>query len=264
MKTKAAESRRGWTIDLSGRAAIVTGGTRGIGLETSRLFARTGCDVAMIFRSRTADARRAAEEVEAFGVSSLALRADLSRETEARRAVRSADRAFGRIDFLVNNAGIWPGAAIEAMALAQWDWTFAANMRSMFLATKYTVPLMRRRGFGRIVNLSSTAGQRGEALHADYAATKGAAISFTKSLCTELSGTGITVNAVAPGWVDTEMSAGTLTDRKRRKAIEREIPTGRVATAADIAAAIVFLCSDHAGQIDGEVINVNGGSVLAG
>jgi 3-oxoacyl-[acyl-carrier protein] reductase len=263
MKVRDSD-RQGWTIDLAGRAAVVTGGTRGIGLETSRLFARARCDVAMIYRSRASDARRAKESVEALGVRVLCVRADLSREAEARRAIGSARRAFGRIDFLVNNAGIWPGRAVERISLAEWERTFAANMRSMFLATRFAVPGMKRRRFGRIVNLSSTAGQRGEAFHSDYAATKGAAISFTKSLCTELAGTGITVNAVAPGWVDTEMSAATLGDRRRRKAIEREIPTGRVASARDVAAVIVFLCSEYGRQIDGEVLNVNGGSVLAG
>jgi 3-oxoacyl-[acyl-carrier protein] reductase len=257
-------SGKGWTIDLSGRVALVTGGTRGIGMAASLLFARAGARVAMVYRSRTADARKALRQVEAEGVRALGIRADLSREAQVRRAVREALSELGRLDFLINNAGIWPGGAVEKLTAREWDEAFAANMRSMFLMTKHAVPHMKRRRFGRIVNLSSTAGQRGEAFHSHYAATKGAAISFTKSLAMELSGAGITVNAVAPGWVDTEMSEPSLRDRRLRRNIEAEIPTRRVATADDVAAAIVFLCSDGARQINGEVVNVNGGSVLVG
>ncbi len=254
----------GFAIDLRGRAALVTGGTRGIGLSASRFFARAGARVAMVYRSREREARAALVEVAAAGPGAIALRADLAREAQARRAVERARERLGGLDFVVNNAGIWPGGAVERISLREWEEAFAANMRSMFLVTKFAVPPMKRKGFGRIVNLSSTAGQRGEAGHSHYAATKGAAISFTKSLAAELGPFGITVNAVAPGWVDTEMSASALADGRRRRRIEETIPTRRVASADDVGAMIVFLCSEHARQINGEVVNINGGSVLAG
>lgn len=254
----------GFAIELRGRVAFVTGGTRGIGLSASRFFARAGARVAMVYRSREKEARRAAEELLALGSQAITLRADLSREPQARRAVERALERLGGLDFVVNNAGIWPEGAVEKIPLRDWEEAFAANMRSMFLVTKFAVPHLKRQGFGRIVNVSSTAGQRGEPFHSHYAATKGAAISFTKSLAAELGPQGITVNAVAPGWVDTEMSASALDDRRRRRAIEAEIPTRRIASADDIGATIVFLCSEFARQINGEVVNVNGGSVLAG
>jgi 3-oxoacyl-[acyl-carrier protein] reductase len=255
--------RQDFVIDLEGRAALVTGGTRGIGLSASKFFARAGASVAMVYRSRHEQAHRALTEVSALG-GAVAIRADLSRETAARRAVEKTAERFGRLDFLVNNAGIWPAGAVEEISLRDWEEAFAANMRSMFLTTKFAVPIFKRRRFGRIVNISSTAGQRGEAGHSHYAATKGAAISFTKSLATELGPSGINVNAVAPGWVETEMSASELSHPRKRKALEESIPTRRIATPDEIGAMIVFLCSPHAKQINGEVVNINGGSVLAG
>ena len=253
-----------FAIDLAGRAALVTGGTRGIGLSVSKFFARAGARVAMVYRSRETEARRALSEVCALGPGAIALRADLAREPQVRRAVEQARERLRGLDFVVNNAGIWPEGAVEKIPLRDWEEAFAANTRSMFLVTKFAVPHMKRKRFGRIVNISSTAGQRGEPFHSHYAATKGAAISFTKSLAAELGPHGITVNAVAPGWVDTEMSASALGDRRRRSAIEAEIPTRRVASADDIGATVVFLCSEYARQINGEVVNINGGSVLAG
>lgn len=243
----------------------MTGGTRGIGLATSLFFARAGCRVAMVYRSRRPDAEKALAAVKKFDGEAITIAADLAHEGEARRAVETTRRKLGHLDFLINNAGTWPEGAVEKIPARQWQRAFDTNMTSMFLATRFSVPAMKKRRFGRIVNLSSTAGQRGEPFHSHYAATKGAAISFTKSLAVELGPFGITVNAVAPGWVDTEMSAPALKgNRLARAKIEAAIPTGRVSTAGDIGAMIVFLCSDFASNINGEIVNINGGSVLAG
>jgi 3-oxoacyl-[acyl-carrier protein] reductase len=257
-------SGSGFGIDLTGKIALVTGGTRGIGLSASRFFARAGAAVAMVYRSRKEEAKAALAQVSTGGARARAIRADISREKDCERAVRETIRSLGGLHFLVNNAGIWPGGNVEDIPVGEWDEAFAVNMRGTFLATKLAVPVFKKQGFGRIVNVSSTAGQRGEAGHSHYAATKGAVISFTKSLATELGPSGITVNAVAPGWVDTEMSASELSRGKRRREIEEGIPTRRVSTADDIGAAIVFLCSEYARNINGEILNINGGSVLAG
>jgi len=253
-----------FTVDLSGRSALVTGGSRGIGLSAAKFLVRAGCQVAIVYRRRQREARRACLELESLGGPGLAFRADVSDEREARRAVSQAVARMGALHILVNNAGIWPGGAVEEISPTYWEEVFAINARGTFLMTKFVVPIFKEQRFGRIVNVSSTAGQRGEAFHSHYAATKGAVIAFTKSVATELGPFGITVNAVAPGWVDTEMSQQQLGDRRRRKAIETDIPTRRVATADDVGGVIAFLCSDYARQINGEIVNINGGSVLCG
>jgi 3-oxoacyl-[acyl-carrier protein] reductase len=167
----------------------------------------------------------------------------------------------------VGNHGIWPPAdvAIDAMADDQWRTTVAVNLDSVFAVVKHAVAQMKRqqRG-GHIVLVSSTAGQRGEGGHADYAASKGALISLVKSLSNELAPFGIRVNCVAPGWVDTDMSADALRDALRGSEIFATIPLGRVGTPEEIAGPILFLCTDYAGFITGEIFNVNGGAVLAG
>jgi 3-oxoacyl-[acyl-carrier protein] reductase len=169
---------------------------------------------------------------------------------------------LGPATILVNNAGIWEGRAVDEMTLAEWERTFAINMRSMFLCARAVVPHMKRAGGGRIVNIASTAGQRGEAFHSDYAATKGAAIAFTRSLATELAPHGIRVNGVAPGWVDTEMCAGVFASGGR-EAIERTIPLGRVGSPAEIAGAVLFAASDLSSFMTGAIVSVNGGAVMA-
>ena len=256
--------RRGLTIDLAGRIALVTGGSRGIGRETVRLLAETGCRVAFFYRSDRRAAGESAAAARVAGAEILPIRADVSRERDVMRGVSRVKATFGDVEILVNNAGIWPAGAIDTLTVKQWDEAFAVNVRGTFLPIKHTLAGMKRRRRGRIVNVSSTAGQRGEAFHSHYAATKGAIISLTKSLASELSGTGITVNSVAPGWVDTDMSASQLGKRRLRREIERAVPTGKVTTAQEIAFAIVMLCADAAGQIQGEILNVNGGSVLVG
>jgi 3-oxoacyl-[acyl-carrier protein] reductase len=250
-------------INLSGRRAFVTGGSRGIGRATALLLAGAGASVAIGYATRRDDADATVAEIRGAGGQAEAVGGDLGDQAAAERAVAQA--AQRGLDLLVVNHGIWPPTphAVAAMTAEQWERTRRANLDSVFFVTRAAIP--RLSDGGRIVLVASTAGQRGEAFHADYAATKGAVISFTKSLAVELAPR-ITVNCVAPGWVDTEMSAVPYgaDGGEGRRAIERTIPMGRVATPEEIAGPIVFLCSDLARFLTGEILNVNGGSVLCG
>jgi 3-oxoacyl-[acyl-carrier protein] reductase len=241
-------------IDLAGKRAFVTGGGRGIGRATALLLARAGAKVAVGYRSR----KPAAETH-----ITAAVRGDLGTAAGARKAVAEALRALGgSLDILVVNHGVWPAddVPVADMSDEQWESTRRANLDAVIYVCRSAIPDIRARG--TIVLVASTAGQRGEAFHADYAATKGAVISLTKSLAVELAPQ-VTVNCVAPGWVDTEMAAKPYAGEGRAK-IERTIPLRRVASADDIAGPIVFLCSPLARHITGEILNVNGGSVLCG
>lgn len=243
-------------IDLTGKRAFVTGGGRGIGRATALLLARAGAKVAVGYRSR-----KPAAEPQVVA----AVRGDLGTAAGAQKAVAEALRALGgTLDILVVNHGVWPADDVPVAKLSdeQWESTRRANLDAVIYVCRAAIPSMPTGGTGTIVLVASTAGQRGEAFHADYAATKGAVIAFTKSLAVELA-PGITVNCVAPGWVDTEMAAKPYAGDGRAK-IERTIPLGRVASADDIAGPILFLCSPLARHITGEILNVNGGSVLCG
>ena len=245
--------------DLAGKRALITGGSRGIGAATAELFAEFGVHVAIGYRSRREDADRMVEKLTQRGVKAAAF----SKREGADKLVQQAVQAIGGLDFFVGNAGIWPDEDVPVADMSddRWRRTMAENVDSMFFTTRAAARVMN--DDGRIVLVASTAGQRGEANHADYAASKGAMISYVKSMCIELAPRGITVNSVAPGWVDTEMCekpfAGT-----GKEAIARNIPVGRVAAPRDIAGPIVFLCSVLARHITGEIVNVNGGSVLVG
>ncbi len=250
-------------IDLSGKSALVTGASRGIGRATAEILARAGARVAVSYRKSDADAEDFVRKTRSAGGEALALAGDVADPELARQLVRDVVAAWGRLDCLVNNAGIWEEAPAGSGDVDVWDRTFAVNVRGAHVVTEAAIPHLEREG-GAIVFVSSTAAQRGEARHAAYAASKGALISYTKSLATELGPRGIRVNCVAPGWVDTDLTAETLANRDERDAIERSIPLGRVASAADVAGTILFLLSDLARHVHGEVLNVNGGSVLVG
>ncbi|HEY3174486.1 MAG TPA: 3-oxoacyl-ACP reductase family protein [Candidatus Polarisedimenticolia bacterium] len=249
-------------LTLEDRTALITGGSRGIGRAISLLFARAGARVALQYRTREEDAAQVVATIRAEGGTAVAMRAEISDETQVGGMVARAASELGPPTILVNNAGIWEGRPVDELSLEDWERTFAINMRSMFLCSRAVIPHMRRAGSGRIVNIASTAGQRGEAFHSDYAATKGAAIAFTRSLATELAAHGIRVNCVAPGWVDTEMSAGAFADGGRA-AIERTIPLGRVGRPEEIAGAVLFAASDLSAFMTGAVVSVNGGTVMA-
>jgi 3-oxoacyl-[acyl-carrier protein] reductase len=249
-------------IDLTGRVALVTGGSRGIGRAAALLLARAGADVALTFHTRADQAEAAAHEIQSLGRRTYVAGGDLADSEIVDRLLAGVRREFGALDIFVANAGVWPHeeASLGALPLARWRGTMAANLDSVFLSARAALALLRPGS--RVVIVSSTAGQRGEAFHADYAASKGALISLTKSLAMECA-PDILVNCVAPGWVDTEMSAPAFSPENRER-IRRSIPLQRIATAEDVAGAILFLCSDLARHLTGEVLNVNGGSVLCG
>ncbi len=233
-------------IDLAGKRAFVTGGGRGIGRATALLLERAGARVVVGYRDR-----KPAPPVVGIG-------GDLGDASTAKRVVADVVKSLGGLDILVVNHGVWPpdDVALAKMTDGQWEETRRANLDSVIYVCRAAIPHLAKGG--TLVLVSSTAGQRGEAFHADYAATKGAVIALTKALAVELA-PHLTVNCVAPGWVDTEMARPALND-----AIPKTIPLGRVASADDIAGPIVFLCSPLARHITGEILNVNGGSVLCG
>lgn len=252
-------------ISLQGKTALITGASRGIGRAAAGLFAQVGAHVVINYCNSEGSARELWSRLSADGGKHLLARADVSKAPEVERLFRSVLDAFGRLDILVANAGIWEGRGVDELTEPEWDRTMAINLKSIYLCCHHAARIMKKQGYGNIITISSTAGQRGEALHSDYAASKGAIISLTKSLASELGPHNINVNSVAPGWVDTDMSASALRgDPKELQEITAAIPLRRVATAEDVAGPILFLASDLARHVQGEILNVNGGSVLCG
>jgi len=253
------------SLSLDQKVALITGGSRGIGAATVRMFAAAGARV-MFNYEKSRD--RAEALVQELGRERCATMACSLHGTEtAADLVGATVKKFGRLDILVANHGVWEAAdvPIDEMSESQWRRTLAINLDAVFALVKHSVAQMKKQGkSGHVVLVSSTAGQRGEAFHCDYAASKGALISMVKGLSTELARDGIYVNCVAPGWVETDMSRPALNDPKTAPGIFATIPLGRVAKAEEIAAPILFLCTPHAGFITGEVFNVNGGAVLTG
>jgi len=263
----------GVRLSLAGRVALITGGSRGIGAATVRLFRQAGAKVAFSYRN----AQSAAESLSAEcggPERCVAIQHELASAEDGRNLVAAAARAFGRVDCLVVNHGVWPShdAPIAAMSSEQWRNTLAINLESAFGLVQRAVAQMLSQSQcgtgdaarGHIVLVASTAAQRGEAFHADYAASKGALISLTKSLSSELAPQGIRCNCVAPGWVATEMSHAALNDPVTSKKVLATIPLGRVGNVDEIAGPILFLCTPFAGFCSGEIFNVNGGAVLVG
>jgi len=250
-------------IDLTGRRVLVTGASRGIGAACCRIFARAGATVLVQYLA----SGQKAHEVLA-GLKQLsdqphaAFRCDVTRRSQIKRLFTFIAAQWGGLDCLINNAGVWVHDPLTRLDEERLEATFSVNVVGPFLCAREAVPMLERSGDGVIVNISSTAGQRGEAFYSAYAASKGAMISATKSWSSELAPK-IRVNSVAPGWVDTDMTAEALAG-DGGKTIAASIPLGRVASPEDIAGPVLFLASPLARHITGEILNVNGGSVLVG
>lgn len=253
-------------FSLKGRRAVITGGSRGIGGAVSFLLARAGADVCIGYHSRVSEANEMRARCKRAGVTATNFSSDISTPKGAKDLIAFTVKELGGVDICVHSAGIWPveEAPVSTLADSRWANTMRQNIDAMFfIAREAALAMENNERGGRIVLVASTAGQRGEAMHADYAASKGAMIAFVKSMAVELAPKGITVNSVAPGWVDTEMCAEPFADGGKER-IAKGIPVGRIASADDIAFPIVSLCFDGARHITGEIVNVNGGSVLCG
>ena len=250
-------------ISVKNYNVLVTGGSRGIGKACVELFLKAGANVAFTFNSAKEEADKIVSEYKKLSKVKN-YRVNLADLSEIENQVGSIFNDFGNIDVLVNNAGIWKEAAIDKMTIKDWNEMMSVNLTSTYFITKLLVPKMKEKHFGRIINISSTAGQRGEAFHSHYAASKGGMISLTKSLAAELGEYNITVNCIAPGWVITDMTTGSLAETKIYNEVLGDIPLKKIAQPEEIAGPVLFLASNLASHITGEILNVNGGSVLCG
>lgn len=253
-------------VTLDQQVAVITGGSRGIGAAAVKLFAQAGARVVFSYRREARQAAALVRATDAGGGRVVAVRADATRMADAQKLISAALGRFRRLDILVANAGIWVAAPapIEKMAEKQWDRTMAVNLKGVYSVIHQAVRPMKRRRSGRIIVISSTAGQRGEAFHGDYAASKGGLISLVKGLSAELAPDGILVNCVAPGWVETDMCTPVLNNPGEYRKALQPIPLGRFARPEEIALPILFLASKMASYVTGEILNVNGGNVLCG
>jgi 3-oxoacyl-[acyl-carrier protein] reductase len=254
-------------LDLSGVRALVTGGSRGIGRAVSLALASSGARVAVNYRTNAETAEEFGRELGSRHFEHMMLKADITQERSVGTMMKRIEESWGGLDLLVLNAGVWQRGELGKMTLAEWRDTIATNLTGAFIVANEALRLLSSgdsQAPKRIIFVASTAGVRGEAFHSHYAASKGGLIAMTKSLAVELAPQGITVNCVAPGWVRTDMTAGVLSETSSRKAIQASIPLGRVGEPDEIAAAVVFLASRQASYITGEILNVNGGSVLCG
>jgi 3-oxoacyl-[acyl-carrier protein] reductase len=250
-------------INFNNKTVLITGGSRGIGEACVRLFAEASASVGFTFKADKKSADSLVEELSSKSEVK-SFKADLINEAEIKETVSSFEDHFGKIDILVNNAGIWKEAEVSKMTIDEWEETLKINLTAAFLFSKYAVPGMKKSKSGKIINIASTAGQRGEAYHSHYAASKGGMISLTKSLAAELGEYNLNVNCVAPGWVITDMTKDSLNDKMIFEKVCNDIPLKRIATPEEVAGPVLFLASDLASHITGEILNVNGGSVLCG
>jgi 3-oxoacyl-[acyl-carrier protein] reductase len=250
-------------IDLSGKVVLITGGSRGIGAACVDKFAEAGASIVFTYRK---DEEAASQLISKYSFQNeiMSYKVDLSEEDDISQCVKQVGSEFGKIDILVNNAGVWKKGDFETLELNDWSETININLTGSYLFSKSVLPYMKKTNSGRIIFVSSTAGQRGEANYSHYAASKGGVISLTKSLAAELAEFNINVNCVAPGWVYTDMSKNALSGEENEKRIKDYIPLGRAAYPDEIAGPILFLASSLADHVNGEILNVNGGSELCG
>lgn len=249
-------------ISLENKIAVVTGASRGIGAATAILLAKAGAKVVLNYCRQKDRADETADVIRTLGGEVIVHQGNVADPQEATNLIERAILEFGAVDILVNNAGIWTYAEIGNVPEDVWDETIDTNLKGVFNTCNAVVPHLKTRLGGRIINIASTAGQRGEAFHSHYAASKGGILAFTKSIATELAPHNILVNAVAPGWVDTEMNEEVFADQEFKNQIIEDIPLKRIATSDDVAGVVLFLASGFARHLTGTTINVNGGSVL--
>lgn len=256
-KQTAQNENRTLTKPLSGKVALVTGGSRGIGLATAIALAEAGADVAINYRQSTEAAEHVCAQIQAMGVRSGAFRANISDETEAVSMKDAIGKALGPVDILVNNAGITRDKSFLKMTKLMWDEVMGVNLDGPFNITHSVLEGMVDRGWGRIINITSVVGQTGNFGQANYAVTKGGLIAFTMSLAREVARKGVTVNAVAPGFIETDMTKDL--PKLAMESVKTMTPMGRLGTPEEVATAIVFLALPKASYITGQVIPVNGG-----
>lgn len=245
---------------LDGKCALVTGASRGIGRAVALRLASEGAKVALNFAGNEAAANAVRQEIEAAGGQAILVQADVASEAAVQEMVQKTADAFGRIDVLVNNAGITRDGLLARMKEEDWDAVLSTNLKGVFLTTKAVAKLMMKQRAGRIVNMASVVGVTGNAGQANYSAAKAGVIGFTKTIAKELASRGVTANAVAPGFIDTDMTS-VLSDKAKEAALSG-IPLGRMGTPEDIADAVLFLVSDRASYITGQVLHVDGGMVM--
>lgn len=244
---------------VAGRVALVTGASQGIGRACALALAKAGAQIALAARQEEKIAA-VAKEIEAAGGQAAAFRMDVSNEEDVKSAVKAALERFGKIDILVNNAGITKDTLLLRMKRADWDSVLQTNLTGAYLCTQAVSSAMLRQRWGRIINITSVFGETGQAGQANYAASKAGLIGFTKAIARELASRNITVNAVAPGYIETAMTEGLSAELKAK--VNEMIPLGRAGTDAEVAHAVVFLASEEAAYITGHVLNVNGGMYM--
>ena len=247
-------------MDFTGKTAVVTGGSRGIGRAVCLELAKGGANVVLCYAGNEAAAAETVSACEALGAKALAVKCDVADGEQVKALMDEAVKAFGRIDILVNNAGITRDGLLMMMKEADFDAVISANLRGTFLCMKAVARTMMKQRYGRIVNLSSVVGLRGNAGQVNYAASKAGVIGMTKSLAKELASRGVTVNAVAPGFIDTDMTAAM--PEAAKTATLATIPMGRLGAPEDVARAVAFLASDEAAYITGQVLAVDGGMAM--
>jgi 3-oxoacyl-[acyl-carrier protein] reductase len=258
--SRDSEEERSMQITLSDRVAIVTGGSRGIGRAISLALAGAGATVVVNYRGNTAAAEETLAAIAAMGGKAIAIQADVANSDDVKRLFSEVNTAYGRIDILVNNAGITRDTLMMRMKDEDWDAVIDTNLKSQFLTTKAAISPMVRARSGRIINITSVVGLMGNAGQANYAAAKAGIIGFTKSVAREIGSRSVTVNAVAPGFIDTELTA--VLSEDMREGLKKQIPLGRLGSPEDVAGLVVFLASDQASYITGQTFNCDGGMVM--
>lgn len=244
-------------MDLANKVALVTGGSRGIGKEIALELARNGADIGITYVSNEEKAKEVVDEIRSLGVKAIAIKADVSKEEEVQEMIKTLEEELGPVDILVNNAGVTKDNLLIRMKEAEWDEVMNVNLKGTFLCTKAVARSMMKKRYGKIINITSVVGITGNIGQGNYSASKAGVIGFTKSMARELASRGIRVNAVAPGFIQTDMTDVLKEDIK--DAMLKSIPLGNFGKPEDIANAVVFLASSKSDYITGQVINVNGG-----